>query len=364
MSRNLKNKIHVIYALTFIFVFLFSACTKDTDSITQNAASEESINEKTPPTAETTPVINFINVPAEWKISSSSSLLPSDYSFNYSAQSAYDGDAYTSWIPGPSTKSEKTTEAGREIRYGINQYLEFKLTNGTQNKASINSISIVNGAWMPVGERNVYSKNNRARKIRITFDDNYYEEHTLQDGVLDFQTIKFSKAVEASKIRITFLSVYEGQSEFGENDLMIGEVKIDATVLVDEAQYIRQVSHSDYDYNYSVDEDNIGIKEFDIYGYSADNSVQYWYKVKIDGCMDYSASELNAKFPEITTISVKSLDPQTSAEIWSEQTSEEYFGTELGDKGDVSYIDVAQNGNLIMAINIADLIVYDSTQPE
>ena len=360
MRKKIKNKIHSIFALAFILISLFSACTNNSDSTGQTSASEESTKEEISQTAEAAPESKFIEVPAEWEISSSSSLIPSDYSFSYSAQSAYDGNAYTSWIPGPSTKSEKTTEAGRKIRYGINQYLEFNLTNDTESKASINSISMVNGAWMPVGERNVYEKNNRAKKIRITFDDNYYEEHTLEDGVKDFQTIEFSHPVEASKIRITFLSVYEGLSEFGENDLMIGEVEIDATVLVDESQYISQVSHSDYEYDFSVSEDNIGIKKFDVYGYSADNSIQYRYEVTITGCMDYNYSELNAKYPEITTISVKSFDPKTSAELWSEQTSSEYYGTELGDMGDMSYIDVAQNGNLIMAINIADIIVYDS----
>ncbi len=367
--KKIFNKI-ISVLVAIILAFLMTSCTSrgNVSTIKQNKevdSFEVSATETVEPIAtdaEPTLEAKMISIPATWNISASSSLIPSNSSFKYNAQCAYDGDAQTSWIPGPSIESEKKTEAGREMRYGVNQYLEFILLNGEGNKAEINSISIVNGAWIPVGERNVYSKNNRAKEIRITFDNEYYEDYTLEDGIQDFQTIHFDKTVEASKIRITFLSVYEGKSEFNEHDLMIGEVKIDASVLINEEHYNMKVSRCEYDYTLYANEDNIGVKEYEIYGYSENGSTLYWYQVKMIGCSGYMFHDLDVvDYPETITISVTSLDPKNSNVLWNEQTSTEYLATELGDMGDVNFIDVASNGNLIMAINITDMIVYSSS---
>ena len=180
---------------------------------------------------------NEKEIDAKWDISSSSHLIatPSEYNYDYSAISAYDGDPETSWIPGPPTLAEKTTAKGRAIRYGIGEYLEFDLKEGKE--AIINSISIVNGAWKSVtGNEDIYDDNNRAKVIKIVFDNDYSEIFELSEQDyrhIDYQKIDFDTPISASCIRIEFLAVYEGTDVSGNNDLMISEVKIDATTIIE-----------------------------------------------------------------------------------------------------------------------------------
>ena len=115
----------------------------------------------------------------------------------YTADNAWDGDNRTSWTEG-------------ENGSGIGEYLKVNLIN----EAQVNGINISNGYYKT---KELYYRNNRVKKVRLTFSDGSSKVYKLEDEFLAPCTIEFDQPILTSSIKIEILSVYKSKKIKGKD---------------------------------------------------------------------------------------------------------------------------------------------------
>ena len=115
----------------------------------------------------------------------------------YTADNAWDGDNRTSWTEG-------------ENGSGIGEYLKVNLIN----EAQVNGINISNGYYKT---KELYYRNNRLKKVRLTFSDGSSKVYKLEDEFLVPCTIEFDQPILTSSIKIEILSVYKSKKIKGKD---------------------------------------------------------------------------------------------------------------------------------------------------
>lgn len=115
----------------------------------------------------------------------------------YVAENVCDGDNRTSWTEGKKGN-------------GIGEYLKVKLTN----EAQVNGINISNGYYK---SKELYYRNNRIKKVRLTFSDGSSKVYKLEDEFLTPCDIEFDQPVLTSSIKIEILSVYKSKKIKGKD---------------------------------------------------------------------------------------------------------------------------------------------------
>lgn len=107
----------------------------------------------------------------------------------YSPTNTVDGDLSTAWSEGVEGDG-----IGQFIRYGFDKQIMLK------------GIKIV-GGYNKTAQ--IFSANNRLKKIRLTFDDGSSADFTLKDSP-EWQYVDFPKAIKTSNLTLTILEVYPG----------------------------------------------------------------------------------------------------------------------------------------------------------
>ncbi len=120
----------------------------------------------------------------------------------YYPNNIIDGNMKTAWVENVSG-------------YGEGEYIEIFF----MGSVDISQLQLINGYSK---SQELYYKNNRAKKIRITFSNGEYIESTLEDGILDFQNIYFDRTFNTYSIKITILEAYPGSHY---DDTCISEVR-------------------------------------------------------------------------------------------------------------------------------------------
>lgn len=135
-----------------------------------------------------------------WQASASSVL--TEKTGAHPARHVNDGDVGTAWVEG--AKND-----------GIGEWI--MLSGGQQD---LTGLSIINGY---AKSTDLYTKNNRVKKIRIELSDGTVLEKSLSDGTLGFQTINFDNQVKIDFVKITVLDVYKGSKY---SDTCISEIEL------------------------------------------------------------------------------------------------------------------------------------------
>lgn len=120
----------------------------------------------------------------------STSTLGDQAGFNYAADNIIDADTSTCWAEGVDGSG-----IGEIIEIGSNKTLEF------------NTIIINNGYCK--SER-LFNENNRAKKLRLTFDDGESVILNLKDGYSNFKNSFDMPKVKTKSITIEIVDVYKG----------------------------------------------------------------------------------------------------------------------------------------------------------
>ena len=127
----------------------------------------------------------------------------------YGAENVYDGDNRTAWVEGKADD-------------GVGEYLKIKL----KEKSSVNGILISNGYYK---NTDVYYRNNRVKKVKLTFSDGSSKVYKLEDNFLETCDIQFDEPVVTSTIKVEILSVYKSKSLNGKkayHDTCITELEV------------------------------------------------------------------------------------------------------------------------------------------
>lgn len=121
----------------------------------------------------------------------------------HNPENVNDNDKSTAWVEGA---------AGD----GIGEYVQLNFSF----EGSIANVSMINGY---AKSNDIYYKNNRVKKIRLSFSDGSSTEFNLEDNKMDYQILTLSKPVHTSYIKFTILEVYKGTIY---QDTCISEIKI------------------------------------------------------------------------------------------------------------------------------------------
>lgn len=132
-----------------------------------------------------------------------SSVLHDDGSINYKPQNVLDSELKTSWVEGVDGS-------------GIGEWIQLE----TDNEQGVSGFNIINGY---ASSKEFYYKNNRVKKIRIELSDGTLIEKSLEDNVIELQTVDFGRKVLCNSIKITILDTYNGEKY---DDTCIAEIKL------------------------------------------------------------------------------------------------------------------------------------------
>ena len=137
------------------------------------------------------------------------STLKSNKDNDYVAENVCDGDEDTAWVEG---------KAGD----GIGEYIKLKL----EEETIVHGIKVSNGYYK---NSDLYYRNNRVKKVKLTFSDGSSKTYKLDDNFLEVCDVEFDEPVLTSTIKVEILSVYKSESINGKKaykDTCITELEV------------------------------------------------------------------------------------------------------------------------------------------
>lgn len=146
------------------------------------------------------------NSPPSFSIISSSSSLPAEGSFSYSATQVQDNSLKTAWLEG--VKGD-----------GIGEWIKFE----SDNNQLISNIIIYNGY---LKNNSTYLNNGRIKKFSLEFSDGTIQSYDIEKSSFQESSngykISFDTPITTSSVKLTVLDVYKGVYY---SDLAISEIK-------------------------------------------------------------------------------------------------------------------------------------------
>lgn len=120
----------------------------------------------------------------------------------YPVENIFDNNPNSAWVKGKPGD-------------GIGEWIEV----GFEPEFNLSQIKIINGY---AKSKEIYSANNRVKKVVVNFSNGKPQEFILQDNILGFQTLKLPKPVKVDSLKITIKDIYQGTKY---NDTCISEIQ-------------------------------------------------------------------------------------------------------------------------------------------
>lgn len=120
----------------------------------------------------------------------------------YPVENIFDNNPNSAWVKGKPGD-------------GIGEWIEV----GFEPEFTLSQIKIINGY---AKSKEIYSANNRVKKVVVNFSNGKSQEFILLDGTLGFQALKLPKPVKVDSLKITIKDIYQGTKY---NDTCISEIQ-------------------------------------------------------------------------------------------------------------------------------------------
>lgn len=151
------------------------------------------------------------------KNTNASSVLSDSHGISYDSSLVNDEDNSSAWVEGSNGD-------------GSDEWVELQF----YGEEIIDEVSIVSGY---VKSSDIYYKNNRPKRVKLTFSDGSENVATLEDGNFGEQVIKLDKPIKSTSVTITILEVYKGSKY---NDACISEISVIGDVEKEQNQRVEK----------------------------------------------------------------------------------------------------------------------------